>query len=287
MEPLDPAPPAADEPLPGPPIRLADDAIVADAVPLAVPVPLPALIPSEDERRRMLRPDDVPVVGWHLLVAVPGLWIAILVVGGIIGVLALLSSGQKQLSPAVMLLATLAEHALTLACMAILLAVGCGRGFLRSYHARWAAIRWLALGFAGGVALAIGYLVLAATVWPYDRMEDTFQLEQGNPANLLMFSVIAIAAAFAEEFYYRGLIFPVLRRWIGVAGAMAIVTVWFAALHLLGYYRAPLAMLTITTLGLAAVLLRHCSRSLLPSIAIHLAYNGTIVILAWIRAMLL
>ncbi|MBN2582999.1 MAG: CPBP family intramembrane metalloprotease [Planctomycetes bacterium] len=155
-----------------------------------------------------------------------------------------------------------------------------------TYQARFGSPAWPILGLVGGVVLALGYQLLAKTVWPYDQIKDSFHLAEGETVNLLLFSAIAIAAAFFEELYYRGLIYPVLRRWIGVVGAMAIVTIWFGAVHLFSYYRAPLAMLTVTSLGLMAVMLRQFSRSVVPAIAAHLAYNGTVVVVVWIAARL-
>jgi len=81
-------------------------------------------------------------------------------------------------------------------------------------------------------------------------------------------------APLVEELIFRGVLYPALQRAIGMIGAVAIVTVLFAGIHVFQYYENLAVVAVITLLSLTLTLLRAYTRRLLPSFVLHLVFNG-------------
>lgn len=98
-----------------------------------------------------------------------------------------------------------------------------------------------------------------------------------DPAAFALVALFALCAPFAEELYYRGFLFPVLRRKLGAAAGLVLVTVWFATAHASQLAGDWVGLPVIAAMGLVWTLLRHRSDSLIPSITSHLTYNAVLV----------
>ena len=81
-------------------------------------------------------------------------------------------------------------------------------------------------------------------------------------------------APLVEELIFRGVLYSALRRAIGMIGAVAIVTILFAGIHVFQYYDNFGVVAVITMLSLALTLLRAYTKRLLPSVVLHLVFNG-------------
>ena len=89
-------------------------------------------------------------------------------------------------------------------------------------------------------------------------------------------------APLLEELFFRGFLYPVLARRLGMAVAVFLTALGFAAVHgaQLMYSWGP--VLVIFMVGLALTMVRARTRSVAASLLIHVAYNGTISILMYI-----
>lgn len=81
-------------------------------------------------------------------------------------------------------------------------------------------------------------------------------------------------APLVEELIFRGVLYPALQRAIGMVGAVAIVTVLFAGIHVFQYFDNFAVVAVITMLSLTLTLLRARTGRLLPSFVLHLVFNG-------------
>jgi membrane protease YdiL (CAAX protease family) len=81
-------------------------------------------------------------------------------------------------------------------------------------------------------------------------------------------------APLVEELIFRGVLYPALQRAIGMVGAVAIVTVLFAGIHVFQYFDNFGVVAVITMLSLTLTLLRARTGRLLPSFVLHLVFNG-------------
>lgn len=89
-----------------------------------------------------------------------------------------------------------------------------------------------------------------------------------TPQLLELVLVLAVAVPVAEEVFFRGLVQPALvREWGSRLGIATVAAVQGGIAVLLSMHAAPFAF----AFGLALVLgvLRHCARSIVPSIALH------------------
>jgi membrane protease YdiL (CAAX protease family) len=130
-----------------------------------------------------------------------------------------------------------------------------------------------------GVVMA---LIGAAVSARWGRDDTTIARMGSTPEGLAALAVMATAIApIGEEVYYRGFIFPALRRSIGAGWAGLIVVVWFTAIHVIqlaGSGTFDFASLAcVAGAGLVFTVIRQRSDSLLSSIAAHFAYNATLV----------
>jgi len=100
-------------------------------------------------------------------------------------------------------------------------------------------------------------------------------LEVSGPADLVgTVLVVACLVPLAEELWTRGVVFGLVAPSGGRAVAAAVSVAAFVALHALAWRELPTLILTGGALGL----LRAVSGSLLPPLALHVAFNATMVL---------
>jgi hypothetical protein len=97
----------------------------------------------------------------------------------------------------------------------------------------------------------------------------------------LFFGCLLLAGVFApvcEELYFRGFVYPVLRHRFGIPAAVTITSCLFAAVHL-----DLVRFLFLALLGAFLAIVCEKTRSLLPAIAAHSAYNLASIILLFLH----
>jgi membrane protease YdiL (CAAX protease family) len=131
------------------------------------------------------------------------------------------------------------------------------------------------LGGGGGLAIATG---LALWLLP-----DTqgFPLEKLFNSRTDSFALGAFAISIApvvEELVFRGLLFAVFERAVGLRFAVVTTAVLFAGLHVPEYWHAWHHLFMILMVGMVFSLARGSTGSLAPSILLHVGYNSLIII---------
>jgi hypothetical protein len=88
-------------------------------------------------------------------------------------------------------------------------------------------------------------------------------------------------APLMEELFFRGLLYPVLRRRLGLVTAVVLTAIGFASIHSvqLGYAWAPI--LSIFVVGVVFTLVRQRWSSVGASFVLHSGYNFTLFTLLW------
>jgi len=125
--------------------------------------------------------------------------------------------------------------------------------------------------------LAVGaVLILGSTALSFLLGDESTPIQDAirGPADLVAVSLFALAVApLVEEVFFRGYLYaalePLLGRWLTVF----LVGLVFGAFHGLQYIGVPAALAAVTLMGLATTWLRMATGSLLPCIALHVAYN--------------
>ena len=144
----------------------------------------------------------------------------------------------------------------------------------------WKALGWSwgeNFGFWKTAAVAVGLLVIAFAIGNLVKGKPT-DIDQIVANSLRSRYTLAFAAGitapFIEELVYRGVLYSALQKAINTIGAVTIVTILFAGVHVLEYRNNIGVILAVSILSLGLTLLRAFSGRLLPCFIVHLIFNG-------------
>ncbi|MCA9532280.1 MAG: CPBP family intramembrane metalloprotease [Myxococcales bacterium] len=159
----------------------------------------------------------------------------------------------------------------------LLLAFGLARGAPAlglAAPARWplllAAMPFLGVALRLGLA-PLSRLVPSTGVAPIEHLVSA-------PSGLLTMLAIGLVAPFAEELFFRGLLFRQVERLRGPGWATAVSAVLFALVHAPQAFGAWPSFVSVACAGAAFSLLRWRTGSTLSGILAHLGYNGAIAL---------
>jgi len=97
--------------------------------------------------------------------------------------------------------------------------------------------------------------------------------EESRPTLLFVLTIlVAFLGPIAEEVFFRGFAYPVLRRRLGIRNAIILISFVFALLHI-----NLVGLLPILALGILLAYLYEKTGSLIPSITVHMIHNLIIV----------
>lgn len=134
--------------------------------------------------------------------------------------------------------------------------------------------------FVSGIVLALAVDGLSRFL-PMPKslpIEDLFN----NQTNAYLMAIFGMTLApLLEELFFRGLLYPVLRRGVGLFAAVFLTALGFAGIHSvqLGYAWAPI--LSIFVVGVVFTLVRQRWSSVASSFLMHCGYNFTLFALLW------
>jgi membrane protease YdiL (CAAX protease family) len=153
------------------------------------------------------------------------------------------------------------------------------------YHVRfWQAIRWnwpraewrlLALGAVMFFALGLLQSVLPMPKdTPFEHLFD-------RPLDAYLLSIIAVTLGpLMEELFFRGFMYPVLARRMGMAWGVVLTALPFGLIHLPQYGWAWGAALVIFLVGVVCGVVRAVMKSVGASFLVHAGFNGTQMLIA-------
>jgi membrane protease YdiL (CAAX protease family) len=147
--------------------------------------------------------------------------------------------------------------------------------FLTAIHWNWPPK--IALYVGVGVVLSVGLQGLAHFLpIPKELPIDSFFQ---TPTEAWSLGIMSITLApLMEELFFRGFLYPVLARRMGVAVSVIITALSFALLHGAQLMFSWGAVLVIFIVGLVLTIVRARTNSVAAGIVIHMAYNATITI---------
>ncbi len=155
------------------------------------------------------------------------------------------------------------------------------------YHVSfWQAIRWnwpetqwglaaLALGAIMLFVLSLLQLVLPMPKdTPFDHLFD-------RPRDAYLLALLAVTVGpLMEEVFFRGFMYPVLERRLGMMWGVLLTALPFGLLHLQQYGWAWAAGLVIFLVGVVCGVIRAVTKSVAASFLVHVGYNGTQMLIA-------
>lgn len=150
----------------------------------------------------------------------------------------------------------------------------------------WQAIRWnwpqnWSAYLMAGVALSFALQGIAHFLpMPKELPMDRFFRTPSEAWTLSLFGVTF--APILEEFFFRGFLYPVLVRRLGLAAAVLMTAAAFSLIHAPQLGRAWGPVLVIFLVGLALTLARAITKSVAAGLLMHMAYNATLSILLFV-----
>ena len=168
-------------------------------------------------------------------------------------------------------------HALTLLVAWALVTRWGRKPFLQSLRFSWppGVSPWQGLAICTVIAMVLLGIGVLITNFLGGGKTDLDRLIESSFKARLATAFLAVATApLVEEIIYRGMLYPALQRVIGTAGAVAIVSTMFAGVHVLQYKNNIGVIAVITVLSISLTIVRALSDRLLPSVVIHLVFNG-------------
>jgi membrane protease YdiL (CAAX protease family) len=184
--------------------------------------------------------------------------------------------GEIARIPLVVIAGQSLAYLLVLAYMYILVTRERGRpDFLAALHWNWPSN--IAIYVFAGFVLSVSLQLLARFLpIPKELPIDTFFR---TPAEAWALGILSITLApLMEELFFRGFLYPVLARQLGLPVAVLITAFCFALLHGAQLMFSWGPVLVIFLVGLALTIVRAKKNSVAASLIIHMAYNGTITV---------
>ena len=153
------------------------------------------------------------------------------------------------------------------------------------YHVRfWQAIRWNWPGNGVVKLLGLGVLTVALDfLGRFLPMPKNTPFEQffARPLDAYMISVFAITLGpLMEELFFRGFLYPVIARRLGVVWGVVLTALPFGLIHSVQYGNAWSAVLIVCLVGVVLTTVRAVTKSVAASFLVHVGYNGTLMFLA-------
>ena len=131
-------------------------------------------------------------------------------------------------------------------------------------------------------------LILAICLWPFEYLLpmpkklpiDEF-FKTAREAYLLSVLGIFFAPLF-EELLFRGFLYPVIARRWGMGVSVVVTAIFFAFVHTMQLKYSWGPVLVIFIVGLVLTTVRAVKKSVAATVLMHMAYNGTLFIAAFI-----
>jgi uncharacterized protein len=122
------------------------------------------------------------------------------------------------------------------------------------------------------VLLGAVFYLLQRTGIPFERITD--EMQRHDYALWQLLALYSLAPAVIEEIAFRGIIFERLGRVLDEREAWLVQAALFSVLHL-----SPVIFVTHFAMGLIFGWLRLRTRSLLPGMLLHAAWNAAVILL--------
>ncbi len=215
--------------------------------------------------------------------------IAIVAIGvfSLIAMSIVLSGGKSQRAmemarnPEIVVPAQFAAYLIVLAYMVGIVRTR-GRAFWRSLRWDWPAMSWFAY-LALGVALAI--LVQSSSVLlPIPKSLPIDRYFTSTLGAWLMAGFGVSAAPLVEELFFRGFLYPVLARRMGLIAGVVITSALFALIHESQLAHAWAPLLLLFAVGLVLTGVRARQGSVAATFLIHVGYNFTLFFMLFLAS---
>lgn len=149
-----------------------------------------------------------------------------------------------------------------------------GSDFLPAIKWNWPAGHWPRFVLVG-VVLAFAISVLTLFL-PETKNLPIDTLFQGRRSAFLMAGFGILVAPFMEELFFRGFLYPVLVRRMGMLWAVALTAIAFTGIHVSQLAASWAPLLVLLCVGVVLTLVRASTQSVAASVLAHMGYNSAL-----------
>jgi membrane protease YdiL (CAAX protease family) len=158
----------------------------------------------------------------------------------------------------------------------------------RFHQGFWSAIRWNwpRRGWLSLIAIGIATLIVLQIMAHFLPLPKKSPFDQffKRPSDAYIFALLAISfAPFMEELFFRGFLYPVLARRMGMSLAVLFTALPFALIHAFEY-KAWVPVLIVFMVGVVVTLVRAKRQSVAASFVVHAIYNGIPIVASFLRS---
>ncbi|HEY6351520.1 MAG TPA: type II CAAX endopeptidase family protein [Candidatus Angelobacter sp.] len=186
-------------------------------------------------------------------------------------------------NPLVLVPAQAFAYLLVIAFMVLIVRLRHGAAFLKSISWNSPPAEKILVAIAGAVGLALFSAIF--TLFTSRWVPKSLPIERvfHDTTSVYLFALFGIIfAPLVEELFFRGFLYPVLTRGIGVVASVILTSASFAMMHQgqLAHAWVPLTWLFLV--GIVFTLVRVKTRSVALCVIVHLAYNTTLFTMLFI-----
>jgi membrane protease YdiL (CAAX protease family) len=136
----------------------------------------------------------------------------------------------------------------------------------------WPSSQWRLLGLGALVLVVLNFLGHFLPMPKSTPFEDFF----AHPRDAYLMSVFAVTfGPLMEELFFRGFLYPVLARRMGVVWGIFFTALPFGLIHMFQYGYAWGVVLLIFLMGVVCTAVRAATGSVASSFLVHVGYNAT------------
>ena len=144
----------------------------------------------------------------------------------------------------------------------------------------WRTVRWRWTSGIPGYAL-LGFLLsiavgLATSLLPIPKQLPIEQYFADTFGTWLLAIFGVTLAPLMEELFFRGFLYPVLVRRLGLVAGIGLTSLGFGLIHAPQLGKAWAPVLVVFLVGVALTVVRARTKSVAASMLVHIAYNGTL-----------
>ena len=148
--------------------------------------------------------------------------------------------------------------------------------FWRAISWNWPRARWWLIGLGAATLIVLTLLQNLLPMPKHTPFEHLFD----RPRDAYLISIIAVTLGpLLEELFFRGLLYPVLARRMGVVWGIILTALPFGLIHLPQYGDAWAVGLVIFLVGVVCGAVRAATKSVAASFLVHVGYNATDMLL--------
>ena len=162
---------------------------------------------------------------------------------------------------------------------------------VRKYHTTWKSLGFVSFDFLDAFVIGLIWLfIIGVLVSTYAIVAGKFGFKPSPEAvdsiprlfgNSLMGMILAtftaaVIAPFVEEIFFRGFLYPAIRKQVGVGWAIIISAVIFGFMHASVWKMVPIVLI-----GMILAYLYEKEKSLGPPIMLHAFYNFALIMLGY------